>query len=266
MKFSISHLSRVGGRRSNQDRLGYAYTAESLLIVLADGMGGHPRGEVAAELAVRTFMDAYTTQTNGRFSQPPMFLNFAMRTAHQTIVRYAQEHRLPASPGTTCVACMVQDGCAWWAHAGDSRLYFVRDGEVLAKTRDHSVVARLLEMGEITELEAGFLERSVIYSCLGATQTPQVELSGKTVLRDGDTILLCSDGLWGPLQDGELAQGLGRGAPSEVLKRFMDLAQARAGARSDNLSAVLLKWDAGEPGFTVSPGDGAVVVTPGEND
>lgn len=111
-----------------------------------------------------------------------MFFSFAMRTAHQAIVRFAQEHRLSESPGTTCVACLVQDGCAWWAHAGDSRLYFVRDGQVLAKTRDHSVVARPIEMGEVTEVEAAFLERSVIYSCLGASETPQVELSGRTAL------------------------------------------------------------------------------------
>lgn len=262
LKFSIGHLSRVGGRGSNQDRLGYAYTAQSVLMVLADGMGGHPRGEVAAKLAVETFLELFKAQADGRFSQPPMFLHFAMRTAHQAIARFAQEHRLPESPGTTCVACMLQDGCAWWAHAGDSRLYLVRRGEALAQTRDHSVVARLLEQGEITEQESAFLGRNVIYSCLGAMQTPQVDLSGKTVLKDGDTILLCSDGLWGPLKDEELAQGLARGVPGDVLREFMDLAELRAGPASDNLSAVLLKWGAGEAEAAIPPGENAVVVMP----
>jgi serine/threonine protein phosphatase PrpC len=243
MKFSISQSSRQGGRRYNQDRLAYAYGRDALLMVVADGMGGHFHGELAAQIAVQMLTDTFRKQLGVPLSAPQEFLYDGLLNAHRAINDYARAHRLSDAPRTTCVACVVQDGHAWWAHAGDSRLYYFRDGKPLYRTRDHSLVQQLFEQGRISAAQmATHPERNKIYSCLGGGHPPEVELSQEIALRDNDILLLCSDGLWGQLEIGEISAILDHFPVASALPQLMDHAELRGGEKGDNLSAITLRW------------------------
>src|SRR5665647_2642338 len=138
MKFSVFQVSRKGGREKNEDRMGYCYTRESGLFVLADGMGGHPEGEVAAQLALQTISALYQKEAKPMVGDVAEFLSTSLMAAHHQIIRYAGEKGMLDTPRTTLVAAIVQGTSATWVHCGDSRLYLVRQGELLTRTRDHS--------------------------------------------------------------------------------------------------------------------------------
>ena len=150
MKFTIYQESRPGRRPTNEDRIAYSYSRDSLLMVVADGMGGHLHGEVAAQIAVQYITESFQREAHPLLKDPFLFLSGALGNAHHAILDYAADRFLPEAPRTTCVACIVQDSIAYWAHAGDSRLYAIRGGRILAQTRDHSRVQRMIEDGLIT--------------------------------------------------------------------------------------------------------------------
>jgi len=145
MRFSIFQESRKGGREANQDRTGYAYTRDALLMVIADGMGGHLHGEVASQIAAQLLTEAFQREAKPKLADPFGFLQKSITDAHFALGDYAKARRLIESPRTTCVACVVQDSTAFWAHVGDSRLYHIREGRIQAQTRDHSRVQMLVD-------------------------------------------------------------------------------------------------------------------------
>ena len=154
MKFSVYQISRQGGRERNEDRMGYAYTRESGLFVLADGMGGHPEGEVASQMALQVISAMYQKEAQPELMDVRDFFNKAILAAHRQILRYAAERNLPDTPRTTLVVAVVQGGAAHWVHCGDSRLYFVRQGELLARgtlgqiARNHHHIHNHLYLGK----------------------------------------------------------------------------------------------------------------------
>jgi serine/threonine protein phosphatase PrpC len=248
VKFSIFQESRQGTRSNNEDRVGYAYSREALLMVVADGMGGHLHGEVASHVTVQFLLEAFRREATPRLADPARFLEHGIVRAHHAIIDYARGRRLEETPKTTCVACVVQDGCACWAHAGDSRLYHVREARVRARTRDHSVVQQLVEQGRIREEAVhAHPDRSKIYNCLGSAVPPRVEVSANQPLHSGDTLVLCTDGLWGPLPNAAFAHAFVRGDVTEVLPPLMDMAEARAGRDCDNLSVIAVTWAENAP-------------------
>src|SRR5215218_5752641 len=133
--------------------MGYCYTRESGLFLLADGMGGHPEGEVAAQLALQTVSALYQKEARPIVNDVTEFLSTALTAAHHQIIRYASEKGMLDTPRTTFVAAVVQAGSATWVHCGDSRLYVVRDGKLLPRTRKHSYLeqqaAGLIRMNPI---------------------------------------------------------------------------------------------------------------------
>jgi len=215
-----------------------------VLMVVADGMGGHYYGEIAAQIAAQTLTDAFQREAVPALADPFIFLQRAMTNAHHAILGFAAEHRLDDSPRTTCVACVIQNNIAYWAHAGDSRLYLMRDGRLVAKTRDHSRVRALFEQGLITEAQmASHPERNKVYSCLGGPQAPEIELSRKTPLEAGDVVLLCTDGFWDPLPPELVAAMLRRANLMQAVPALMNQAEDRGGAHCDNLSVVAVRWE-----------------------
>lgn len=244
MKFSVYQASRTGGRHYNQDRVAHAYSNEALLLVLADGMGGHLHGEVAAQIAVRTFIQSFEQAAQPRIANPEEFLEGTMRLAHEAIIRYARSERLGGSPGTTCVAALLQDGTVCWAHAGDSRFYLLRNHEMTAVTRDHSVVQQWVDWGIISEEEMKtHPDRNRITNCLGGVEDMfYVESSSLVPLQQGDVLLLCSDGLWGPLEEADLAAGYSEAPLSFATEQLMDKAIALGGEHADNTTAVVVRW------------------------
>lgn len=244
MRFSVYQNSRIGGRKYNQDRVGHAYTDAALLLVLADGMGGHLHGELAAEIAVDTYMQAFGQAAHPRISEPEKFLGETMRNAHDTIVKFAREHQLGGNPGTTCVAALVQDGKVCWAHAGDSRFYLLRGGAITAVTHDHSVVQQWADWGIIsTDEMKTHPDRNKITNCLGGVgELFYAEPAAAVPLHSGDVLLLCSDGLWSPLTDKEIAAGFLSDPLEAALNQFMEVAESREGTRCDNTTAVVARW------------------------
>ena len=244
MKFTIYQESRPGKRPNNEDRLAHCYSRDALLMVVADGMGGHYYGEVAAQIAVQCVTEAFQREANPNIHDPFSFINRTMLNAHCAILDFADTHKLQDSPRTTCVACLIQDSIAYWAHAGDSRLYVIRGGRVLTRTRDHSRVQLLIDQGMISPAQAPFHpDRNKVYSCLGGRQDPDIELSRKTPLEAGDVVALCTDGLWGLYPDDLLAAALKNENLMKSVPELMEQADGRGGQNADNLSIVAVRWE-----------------------
>ena len=257
MKFSIFQDSRVGARPYNQDRIGHWYTRDSLLLVLADGMGGHLMGEVAAQIAVDTLAASFQKDAQTRIPDPDLFLFRAVGRIHAAIDEYARKLNLPDSPRTTLVASIVQDGTAWWTHIGDSRLYFIRRGSIVARTRDHTRVQQLVDQGRIREESvSSHPERNMLLQCLGGGHAPRIEPAASARLAKDDILLLCSDGFWGPLTQRQLLGTLAEKSIIDGLPELMTLAETRAGPQCDNVSVVAIGWgeeEVAQPLATATP-------------
>ncbi len=248
MNFSIHQASRIGNRKYNQDRVAYAYSNDALLLVLADGMGGHLHGELAAALAIDTFVESFGKQVP--LDDPLLFLTGTMRHAHDRIMAIPHDKEQGKGvPGTTCVAALIQDGKLYSGHAGDSRLYLLRDGKVLVRTRDHSMVYQWFEWGIITAEEARtHPRRNQIINCLGGTEDMFYMEPGEPVLlQAGDVLLLGSDGLWGPFADQEIAEAFVARPVAEVLDDLIQRALEREDGKSDNATGIAMRWGGGEP-------------------
>ncbi len=243
MKFSIYQESQTGARSYNQDRTGYVFSRDALFMIVADGMGGHAQGEVAAQITVDTIGKRFQRDARPALASPLSFLGDAINAAHHAILAHAEQHQLLETPRTTVVAAIIQKGAACWAHVGDSRAYLFRERQVLTQTVDHSHVQQLLTQGIITAAAAAtHPERNKIYNCLGAHVPPKIELSQKHVLRAGDTLLLCSDGLWGPLAPSLLANAFTREPLAKVVPALINQAVKNAGREADNVTALAMTW------------------------
>lgn len=239
MKFSVFQVSRKGGRVNNEDRMGYAYTRESGLFVLADGMGGHPEGEVAAETAVKVLAEMYQKEAKPVVKDVAAFLSTALMAAHHTLIRYASDKGMLDTPRTTIVALVVQGNSATWVHCGDSRLYLVRDGALVARTFDHS----FLEQHRAGIISVAHQNRNILFTCLGSPTKPLIDVTGPVPLLQGDKFLLCSDGLWDSLAEADIVKELSAQSVSQAVPVLVDKALEQAGARSDNVSAIAMEWE-----------------------
>lgn len=244
MRFTIFQDSKVGDRQGNEDRVGYSYSRDVLLMVVADGMGGHADGEVAAEIAVTEITRRFQAEARNRLQRPFDFIVSSIQAAHRAIVSHAVEKNLLECPRTTCVACVVQGGRAYWAHAGDSRLYVIRDGEVVARTQDHSKIQQMIDAGHITaEAAARHPDRNKIFSCLGGVVPPQIDMGRDFKLETGDTVLLSSDGFWSQIPPAIIGTMLRKQPITRLLPGLMAEAQRRANGESDNISVVAMTWE-----------------------
>jgi serine/threonine protein phosphatase PrpC len=244
MRFTIFQDTAIGARAVNQDRMGYCFTRESLMMVVADGMGGHLRGEVAAQITVQTCAGLFQREAQPRLEDPAGFLDQALRAAHRELLRYQRDHRLPEAPRTTVVACVVQGGRAWWAHAGDSRLYWLREGRVVARTRDHSKVQTMVALGLIHERDQEtHPERNKVLNCLGSPCEPTVETASEVPLQPGDVLVLCSDGLWSGLSESALATAFEHVPVAQQVPVLVRRAVETNGATADNTTVVAMQWE-----------------------
>lgn len=240
MKFSVFQISRKGGREKNEDRMGYCYTRESGLFVLADGMGGHPEGEVAAQLALQTVSALYQKEARPIVKDVTEFLSSGLMAAHHQIIRYASEKGMLDTPRTTMVAAIVQGTSATWVHCGDSRLYVVRAGELLTRTRDHSYLEQQSGAG-VVRLDR--INRNILFTCLGSPTKPVFDVTGPVTLQQGDKILLCSDGLWGSLPDADIVKQLSLKPVSEAVPDLVEAALRNGGDHCDNVTVIALEWE-----------------------
>jgi serine/threonine protein phosphatase PrpC len=251
MRFSVYQVSRKGGREKNEDRMGYCYTRASGLFALADGMGGHPEGEVASQLALQTLAALFQREAKPGLKDPLRFLHDAILSGHHQLLRYATDRALLDTPRTTIVACLLQGNAAYWAHCGDSRLYLVRGDKLVARTRDHSYSELQDTMAQVVPIGQRY-NRNVLFTCLGSPGKPVIDTAGPLLLQPGDKVLLCSDGLWGTVSDGAITDQLAQRPISDAVPELAELALRSGGARSDNVTLLAVEWEAAEDVDSVS--------------
>jgi serine/threonine protein phosphatase PrpC len=243
MRFTIFQESRKGAREVNQDRIAYTYSRETLLLVIADGMGGHVGGEIAAQIAVRLFIERFQQEAKPILRNPLKFMQETMLRAHAALGSYANQFSMLETPRTTCVAVVVQGGHAYRAHVGDSRFYQLRQGRLVAATKDHSNVQYHVDQGIIGPQDvSSHPDRNKIFSCLGGMADPVIDLSRRTPVLDGDILVLCTDGLWSVYPHGELATMLTSTPILTTAPQIMREAERRGGPEGDNLSAIIVRW------------------------
>ena len=245
MRFSIYQVSRKGGREKNEDRVGYCYTRESGLFALADGMGGHPEGEVASQLALQTMAALFQRAAKPTLKDPTKFLNEAIAAGHHQLLRYATQRALIDTPRTTLVACVLQGDAAYWAHCGDSRLYLVRGAKLVGRTRDHSYAELQETLSRVVPANDAY-NRNVLFTCLGGPTKPIVDAVGPLLMQGGDRLLMCSDGLWGNVDDETVTDRLAALPISQAVPDLVELALRNGGERCDNVTALAVEWESAE--------------------
>ncbi len=245
MRFTVYQVSRKGGREKNEDRMGYCYTRQAGLFALADGMGGHPEGEVASQLALQTMAAMFQRDARPGLADPLLFLQDAILASHQRLLRYASDRALLDTPRSTVVACLLQGNAAYWAHCGDSRLYLVRGDKLIARTRDHSYSELQDTLAQVVPIGQRY-NRNVLFTCLGSPGKPVIDSTGPLLLQPGDKVMLCSDGLWGTVSDAVITEQLVQRPISDAVPELAEQALRNGGARSDNVTVLAVEWEGAE--------------------
>ena len=245
MRFSVYQISRKAGREKNEDRMGYCYTRDAGLFALADGMGGHPEGEVASQLALQTMAGLFQRDCRPALPDPLRFLQDAILAGHHRLLRYAAQKALVDTPRTTLVACLMQGNEAYWAHCGDSRLYLVRAGKLIARTRDHSYMELQQTLKQVVPMNSRY-NRNVLFTCLGSPGKPVIDTAGPLLLETGDRMMLCSDGLWGTVDDSVITEWLANHPISDAVPELVEQALRNGGPKCDNVSVLAVEWESAE--------------------
>lgn len=236
----IVQASSVGARQANEDRVAHWTVPGAALMAVADGLGGHSHGEVAAEIAIEILGAAFAGSARGKIDDPTLFITRAFGAAHAAILREADLRGLADSPRTVIAACLVQDDQAYWAHVGDCRFYHLRQGRILARSHDHTLVQRLVDEGRIREeAVATHPHRNRLLQCLGGSQPPRADV-GAARLAHADILLVCSDGFWGPLTPRHMIHSLLSRPIAEAIPELVALAEQRAGFECDNVTVAAM--------------------------
>lgn len=243
MKYQLSKTTRLGNRVVNEDRIGVAENDNTVLLVLADGMGGYRGGQIASKALVNRMLRQFQ-RSKLPTGDPITYLKDLVADAHLAVLRAGGEQYPPIEPRTTCVVCLIQDNCAWWAHVGDSRLYLFRGGKPFMRTTDHSKIEEMRRKGKLSAEEMdNHPQRHLVTRCVGYQKHPPVAtVSDKIPLEKYDMILLCSDGLWGPLSDDDLADTLTQNTLGQAVERIAYQAEFRSYPEADNISIITFRW------------------------
>ncbi len=245
MQIEYAKVSALGDRTDNQDRAAVVVAEDAALMLVFDGMGGHSDGARAAETGLKIVQDMFMDAALPVFD-PQGFLYMALARAHDEVVGLGKEVAVDFRPRATCAICLIQESGSFWAHIGDSRIYQVRNGNVLSRSRDHSHVEVLIQEGAITEEEAqDHPMRNFVECCIGGdAPVPDMSITNRKKLNPGDVLLACTDGLWSGLSDADMANiGVpGENNLVENLKALSVQALSVNSPHSDNTTGAALRW------------------------
>lgn len=242
IKVETCAAKHQGDRVEQQDRVaifGHPKQPGALMAVLADGMGGHSGGAMAAEQVLFKAKQNFEHFTSGD-ETPEHLIAGIVQESHTVIklTRFTSEQ----DPHSTAVVFMLQKQRADWGHCGDSRFYHFRGDRLVYRSPDHSLVAELERKGRLTKAEAEVHpHRNVLLSCLGDEREPRVDLGGVSPLVGGDSFLLCSDGVWAYFDDAELGSILATQSARAACQTLISLARERARGQGDNLSIAIVR-------------------------
>ncbi|MCH2190119.1 MAG: serine/threonine-protein phosphatase [Gammaproteobacteria bacterium] len=231
MIYSAGQQSHQGGRDYNEDSTGIFEREDAVLLVVADGLGGHEGGEIASQCFVEAMGDSFKKATPAQLKKAQSFLTLSINFAHHAIHRQAVKMGLPVeSPKTTCVVCLIYKGVLHWAHSGDSRFYLIRKRQAQFITEDH------------VSQKAGRKGNAPINRCVGGLEAPRPEVSDPRNMREGDVLFLATDGAWACFEPNDLTEYVDPVHPSLGLNSLLQSLENRNKPPSDNLSIVVLFW------------------------
>lgn len=245
MQIEYAKVSALGDRQDNQDRAAVVVSEDAAMMLVFDGMGGHSDGAKAAQTGLKIVQEMFMAASLP-ILDPEGFLYTALARAHDEVVKLGQELAVDFRPRATCAICLVQESGSFWAHIGDSRIYQVRDGQVLTRSRDHSHVEVLIQEGAISEEEAAdHPMRNFVECCIGGdAPVPDMSITTKKQLEPGDVLLACSDGLWSGLSDADMAE-IGKPGDDNLVENLKALSIKALNANSpysDNTTGTALRW------------------------
>jgi serine/threonine protein phosphatase PrpC len=245
MQIEYAKVSALGDRSDNQDRAAIVVAEDAALMLVFDGMGGHSDGARAAEIGLKIVQDLFMESVLPVFD-PQGFIYSALAHAHDEVVKIGADVAVDFRPRATCAICLIQHGGSYWGHIGDSRIYQMREGNLISRSRDHSHVEILIQEGAITEEEAlDHPMRNFVECCIGGdAPVPDMSITAKQPLLPGDVLLACSDGLWSGLSDDDIATLATRRTESlaENLKALSVKALNANAPYSDNTTGTALRW------------------------
>ena len=245
MKIEYAKVSALGDREDNQDRAAIVVAEDAAIMLVFDGMGGHENGAQAAEVGLRIVQDEFMAADLPLFD-PQGFLYMAMAHAHDEVVNIGSELAVDFRPRATCAVCLIQENGCWWGHIGDSRIYHLRRGKIISRSRDHSHVEVLIQEGAITEEEAlDHPMRNFVECCIGGdSPVPDMSITRRMQLQPGDVLLACTDGLWSGIPDQEMAEMATRSISNlaDNLKALSVKALTMNAPYSDNTTGTALQW------------------------
>lgn len=253
----------IGDRAEQQDRaavLPHPSRPGTVLAVVADGMGGHTGGAIAAEQVVHKAKQSFETYAPGS-ETPAELLKTIIDDAHLVIklTRFTSEQ----DPHSTAVVLMLQPTRVDWAYCGDSRVYHYRGAALVSKSDDHSLVGEMLRQKRITPDQARVHpQRNLLLHCLGDERDPKIDFGNSEGLVGGDSFVLCSDGLWGYFTDEEIGEVISTRGPRAACEALVELARHRARGGGDNISLVVIKATEEKPAPETRKGSGASTPPP----
>jgi len=239
MKYRYAIATATGTRKYNQDRAACLEGDRSVLLILGDGLGGHTGGDIAADLLIDTASRAFAKIRSPIISEPSLFLALILQHAHRAINNYVKHSNRDIDPRTTAVLCLVQNGYAYWAHAGDSRLYLFRNGAQLTRTLDHTASDQARAFPRRGQGYTG----SGLFNCIGGSHRPQIALGPEIALQRGDRLLLCSDGVWQGMPTDEIVEYLYRDNLEAGIDDMIDEITRRHHRNCDNVTVLGFAWD-----------------------
>ena len=240
------------GRKRDHNEDTFSIFADLGLYVVADGMGGHASGEVASALAVATLHEFFKSTADDPERTWPYRMDRArgyeenrlitgIKLSNLRIFEHAQQNKGQRGMGTTVVSLFAVEDGAYVAHVGDSRVYRIRDGQIEQLTEDHSLLNDYRKMKRLTDDEIeNFPHKNVIVRALGMRDTVRVDTRFERTRR-GDTLLLCSDGLSGPVTDDEILSIVENGGDVASTTNAL-IAAANANGGPDNVTCVVARW------------------------
>ena len=252
LRIETACLVDIGGREDQQDRVivlkggdvegADAKGDSAQLLALADGMGGHAGGALAAQAVMDAAADEFRALGGTLVGDREGLLTRILARAHERINTLGAEHGL--KPHSTCVLLHINGAAAAWAHVGDSRLHRFADGRFIERTLDHSIVELMRMQGRITEEDMKtHPDKNRLHEALGGERLPQMEMGGKESAA-GDGYLLASDGVWENVANADLEAVLQAENLAEALRRLIDRAKAHGGPDCDNLSVAVARCHA----------------------
>lgn len=248
LKVDTCVAQHLGDRTEQQDRVAlfpHPQRRGALMAVLADGMGGHTGGAIAAEQVLHKARELFGASVPAEES-PQDLLKAVIDEAHLVIklTRFTSEQ----DPHTTAAVLLMQSGRIDWAYCGDSRIYHFRGDKLQVRSMDHSYVGDLVRKGKLSAQQAQVHpQRNMLMHCLGGDRAPKVEFGESVTPKDDDIFILCSDGLWGYFSDAELGGVLAAFTPREAAQVLIERARDRADGDGDNLSLVIVKFTEDKP-------------------